>query len=60
MGRGNRAAGKGDWAQYARDMAAASTEALKAAEARSKDDVFKVGGTIYNACTNCHAKYLRE
>ena len=58
--QGNRAADKGDWAQYARDMAADSTAAFKAAEARNKDDVFKVGGTIYQSCTNCHAKYLRE
>ena len=24
------------------------------------EDLFKVGETIYNACTNCHAKYLRQ
>jgi hypothetical protein len=58
--QGNRNVGGEDWARYAREMATASTEAVKAAEARNVDEVFKVGETIYNACTNCHAQYLRQ
>jgi len=58
--QGNRAVDGGDWAKYAREMATASTEAMKAAEAHKVDDLFKLGETIYNACTNCHAKYLRQ
>jgi len=58
--QGNRAVDSGDWAKYTRDMAAASTVAMKAAEAHNVEDLFKVGETIYNACTNCHAKYLRQ
>ena len=29
-------------------------------DAKDKDGIFKVGETIYRACTDCHAKYLRE
>jgi hypothetical protein len=49
-----------DWTKASHDLAAAGTEALKAAEAKDKDGIFKVGETIYRACTDCHDKYLRE
>ena len=58
--QGNRAVDSGDWAKYTRDMAAASTAAMKAAEAHNVEDLFNVGETIYDACTNCPAQYLRQ
>lgn len=58
--QGNRAVDNGDWAKYSREMATASQEALKAAEAHDVDGLFKVGETIYRSCTNCHGQYLRE
>lgn len=58
--QGNRAIDGGDWVTYAREMATASQEALKAAESKNVQGLFDVGETIYRSCTDCHAKYLRQ
>jgi hypothetical protein len=35
-----------------------SEAAMKAIDSRNADQLFTAGGDIYNACSNCHAKYL--
>lgn len=57
---GNRNPGGDVWSKAAKDMAEASALTAKAAQARNKDDIFKLGETIYRACTDCHATYLRQ
>jgi cytochrome c556 len=32
--------------------------AIRAADAKNADELFTVGGDIYEACSNCHQKYL--
>jgi hypothetical protein len=34
--------------------------AIRAAETRDRTAVFDVGAEVYDACTNCHAKYAVE
>ena len=58
--QGDRAVDSGDWSRLAREMAESSKEAMKAADARDPEAVLRVGETIYNACTSCHEKYLRN
>jgi hypothetical protein len=57
---GNRDPGGDVWSRAAKNMAEASALTAKAANARNKDEVFKLGETIYRACTDCHATYLRQ
>jgi hypothetical protein len=56
---GNRAVDRGDWTTYSRDLIAASTVALRAAEAKNAKGVFDAGEAIYASCDNCHRKYER-
>ena len=58
--QGNRAVDTGDWQRLAREMADASTQAIKAAETHNAESILSVGETIYSACTQCHEKYLRN
>jgi hypothetical protein len=57
---GNRDPGGDVWSRAAKNMAEAGSLTAKAAKAHNKDDVFKLGETIYQACTDCHAAYLRQ
>jgi hypothetical protein len=57
---GNRDPGGDVWSKAAKDMAEASALTANAARARNKDEVFKLGETIYRASTDCHATYLRQ
>jgi hypothetical protein len=56
---GNRVVDKGDWIKMSQAMITAGRKALKAAQARSADDVLAVGEDIYVACDNCHRRYQR-
>jgi hypothetical protein len=49
-----------DWMKAARALIDTSATAVTAAEAKDADRLFEVGGHIYNACTNCHQKFLTE
>ncbi len=52
------AEGRGeDWITFANSLADVSRLAEQAAEERSTDKIFEVGGTIYNVCTACHQVY---
>jgi hypothetical protein len=47
-----------EWMRIAQAMVETGAKAIKAAEARNADQVFDVGGEIYEVCTNCHSKYM--
>jgi hypothetical protein len=55
-----RAQDGGDWMTMSRTLIDAGRRAIRAAEARNATEVFDAGGEIYEACTNCHAKYAVE
>ena len=48
------------WVKISRDLTAAATRALKAAEDRSPDGIIDAGGAINETCDGCHAKYQRQ
>jgi hypothetical protein len=56
----SRAKDAGDWMTMSQQLIDAGQRAIKAAEARNKTAVFDVGAEVYDACTNCHAKYAVE
>ncbi len=52
------AAGRGeDWLQFSRSLVEIGIKAEKAAVDRNSDEIFEVGGTMYNVCTACHQVY---
>ena len=53
-----RAKDGGEWMQRSRELVDSSERAIRAAEAKNADELFTVGGDIYQACSNCHQKYL--
>jgi hypothetical protein len=53
-----RARNQDDWPMKARAMMEAAREALTAAEVKDTEALFAAGGNIYQACSDCHAKYL--
>lgn len=53
-----RAKDWGDWRRFAHDMHNAARAAERAAINKNVDEVLQAGDRIYQACTNCHAKYL--
>jgi hypothetical protein len=55
-----RARDAGDWMTMSQQMIEAGQRAIQAAEARNKAAVFDVGAEVYDACTNCHARYAVE
>jgi hypothetical protein len=57
---GSRAKDGGDWMKLSQALVAAGEKAIRAAEARNKTAVFDTGAEVYDACTNCHAKYAVE
>ena len=55
-----RAKDNGDWMRLSQAFIDAGVKAIRAAEARDKTAVFDAGAEVYDACTNCHAKYALE
>jgi hypothetical protein len=53
-----RARNQDDWMAKARNLSEAATEALRATEVKDTEALFTAGGNIYQACSDCHAKYL--
>ena len=53
-----RARDRGEWVKFSRDLVAVGARARDAAEARDTKRIFDVGAEVYQACVNCHAKYL--
>ena len=48
----------GPWMKYAQALVDAGAAGMAAAVAKDHDKTFDAGGQIYNACFNCHAKYI--
>lgn len=57
---GPRAKDGGEWMALSRALVDVGEKAIRAAEARNPQAVFDVGAEVYDACTNCHAKYSPE
>ena len=55
-----RAMDNGDWMKFSQALIDTGTKAARAAEARNKAGVFDAGAEVYDACTQCHAKYAVE
>ncbi len=53
-----RAKDGGEWMKRAQEMIDTGERAIRAAEARNADQLFTVGGDIYEACSNCHRQYM--
>jgi hypothetical protein len=47
-----------EWMRLCEAMIETAQAAIRAAEAKSRDQVFSAGGDIYAVCTNCHSKYV--
>jgi hypothetical protein len=47
-----------EWMKRSRELIDQAERAIKAADAKNADELFTVGGDIYEACSNCHQKYL--
>lgn len=48
----------GPWMKYAQALTTAGVAGMAAAQAKDHDKTFDAGGEIYNACYNCHGKYI--
>jgi hypothetical protein len=53
-----RAKDSGEWMKRAQEMIDTGERAIKAAEAKNAQQLFTVGGDIYDACSNCHREYM--
>jgi hypothetical protein len=53
-----RAKDGGEWMKRAQEMIDTGERAIRAAEAKNADQLFTVGGDIYDACSNCHRQYM--
>ena len=55
---GNRVANRDEWMTLSRELAEVGKRARAAAEARDRKAVFDTGADVYQACVNCHTKYM--
>jgi hypothetical protein len=55
-----RAMDNADWMKFSQALIDTGTKAARAAEARNNAGVFDAGAEVYDACTQCHAKYALE
>ena len=53
-----RAKDGGEWMKRAQEMIDTGERAMRAAEAKNAQQLFTVGGDIYDACSNCHRQYM--
>jgi hypothetical protein len=53
-----RAKDNGEWLTFSRALTDSAYRVAQAAEAKNLDLVLQTGGEMYNACTQCHEKYL--
>jgi hypothetical protein len=53
-----RARDNGDWMKMSAALNESAVTVAKAAEAKDLDGLLKTGGEMYDACTQCHAKYI--
>lgn len=57
---GDRAVDQDEWMQRSRELVDVGEQALVAAVSRDPDEVFRIGGDIYQVCTDCHEKYWTQ
>jgi len=55
-----RARDNGDWMKLSQALVDVGRRAIQAAESKNTAAVFDVGADVYDACTNCHARYALE
>ena len=53
-----RAVNRDEWITLSKGMITAATHAREAAIAHDRTRVFDTGAELYDACVNCHAKYM--
>ena len=53
-----RARADPQWVRWAQDLSEAGAAGIKAAKARDGEATFTAGSAAYDACFNCHAKYI--
>jgi hypothetical protein len=53
-----RAKDNGDWIKFAQGLVEVGQRAIKAAESKNRKAVFDAGAELYDACVNCHSKYI--
>lgn len=53
-----RAIDRGQWMALSRGLIDAGERARKAAESKNRTAVFDAGADLYDACVNCHSKYM--
>ncbi len=46
-----------EWMRVSRALVDMGEAAVAAADHKSRDEIFSVGGDLYEVCSNCHAKY---
>jgi cytochrome c556 len=47
-----------DWVDKSRALSAAARTAIEATEVKDAEALFTASGDIYQACTDCHEKYI--
>ena len=47
----------GEWMKRSQELIDSASAALRAAEAKNVDELYRIGGVIDEACENCHKKY---
>jgi hypothetical protein len=47
-----------EWMKRSQELIDVGTAAWKAAEAKNVDQLFTIGGDVYEACSRCHQKYM--
>jgi hypothetical protein len=53
-----RARDNGRWMKYAQQLSDAGALAIAAAQARDETKTFAAGSALYDACFNCHGRYI--
>src|SRR5690606_37760425 len=52
--------GGAEWQQFSADLVDRGVEAIKAAESRNPDLILEAGERVYNACVQCHERFIPE
>ena len=47
-----------EWMKRSQELIDVGTAAWKAAEAKNVDQLFTIGGDVYEACSHCHQQYM--
>ncbi|PYR06531.1 MAG: hypothetical protein DMG00_18620 [Acidobacteria bacterium] len=53
-----RAKDGSEWMKRSQELIDVGSAAWKAAEAKNVDQLFTIGGDVYEACSNCHQRYM--